>query len=55
MTVDDYLGFGFEGASGGAFGFVSDFADSVDEPELFSAEDDSDLEDEGLEEEPVFL
>jgi hypothetical protein len=44
-----------DGLDGGAVGFVSDFVESVDEPELFSVEDGSDLEDEELVEEPVFL
>jgi hypothetical protein len=54
-TIDNYLLSGFDGLDGGSFGFVSDFGESFDEPELFSVEDDSDLEDEELVEDPVFL
>jgi hypothetical protein len=46
---------GFVGLDGGSFGFVSDFEESFDEPELFSEEAGSVLEDEGLVEDPVFL
>jgi hypothetical protein len=54
-TIGNYLGSGFDGLDGGAVGFDSDFEESVDEPVLFSEEDDSDLVDEELMEDPVFL
>lgn len=55
LSIDNHLGSGFDGVEGGGVGFASDFAESVEESELFSEEDDSDLEDEELVEEPVFL
>lgn len=57
LTIDNYLGSGFEGLGGGVAGFDSDFAVSADEPELFSVDGDSDLElaDEELAEDPDFL
>jgi hypothetical protein len=55
LTIDNYLGSGFDGVEGGAAGFVSDFGESVDAPELFSVEADSDLEDEEPVEDSAFL
>jgi hypothetical protein len=56
-TIDNYFDSGLDGFDGGGVGFDLVFVESVDEPELFSADDDSDLdlEDEELVEDPDFL